>query len=215
MDYDILLHPKPKGIVIYIHDGGFFEGDKSDLRTIKFVNVIHSNGYTVVNANYRLEKYPNPVIDIKNIITYFSKKTDNLIVAGESVGAYLALLSNLMLQYEKNIFANKLILISSLTNLYSNLVTSDMRNLINKFNSKDNNLACPTYYIKHYDLKLKSKVEFIHSKEDFININMIKETVKLIPNSDLHIAKNFVHNNGILDHGISDPDICDMLSSLL
>tara|TARA_B110000503_G_scaffold95034_1_gene143093 strand:- start:10329 stop:10973 length:645 start_codon:yes stop_codon:yes gene_type:complete len=211
-DIETITNSMPVGIAVYIHDGGFFEGDKSETRNQKFVKVINEKGYTVINANHRLEEYPTPVEDILNIITYYRDKTDNLLVIGESSGGYLGLIASLIMQVKNNKSANKIICISTLPNFYSNLVTNNVSTVISKFNKENNKLACPTYYINTHNIKLQSSIEFIHSNNDFIDINIVKNFIKNNTNSCLHIVDSVATNN---PHGISDDDICNIIARVL
>lgn len=211
LDIDYRIHSQPKGIVIYIHDGGWFEGDKNDPRNLHFIEAIYSKGYSVVNANHRLEEFPNPVNDIMNVINYFVKLTDNLIVIGESSGGHLSLLSNLILEKEGKPSAKRIICISTPVDLYSPSLKKDAIEVISKFNQSNCKLACPTYFLKKHNLKLKSTVDFIHSENDFIPIETIKNIVKLLPNSNLYISNSITTN----PHSISDEDIIVNISNIL
>lgn len=85
-------------IVIYIHGGGFVSGDKS--HTKQYCMTLAKEGYTVFSLNYRLApQFTNPVqiADIMMAISWIEKNCaeycgdgENIVIAGDSAGAYLA-----------------------------------------------------------------------------------------------------------------------------
>ncbi len=90
--------------VVIIHGGGWTEGDKSEMNFVADSLKKRLPGYAFINVNYRLASdnttnlFPTQEDDIKTAIDfYLSKSSDykvskDLIVAGASAGAHLALL---------------------------------------------------------------------------------------------------------------------------
>lgn len=90
--------------VVFIHGGGWVEGDKSDMTP--FVDTLRKlmPGYAVVNVNYRLaynnsvNLFPTQENDVKNAIeNYLShaeeyQVSDDLVLLGASAGGHLAML---------------------------------------------------------------------------------------------------------------------------
>ncbi|WP_324609669.1 ROK family protein [Floricoccus tropicus] len=89
-------HPLPT--IVNIHGGGYFYGSKE----IYLFYSMHlaSQGFTVINFNYRLApetKYPAPLEDINSMMNWlldnnqnYNIDMDNLFVVGDSAGAQLA-----------------------------------------------------------------------------------------------------------------------------
>lgn len=86
-------------LIIHFHGGGLVEGDKGD--TYEFVKHLVNKGYGVATANYSLlpdHKYPSFILDaadaVKYVKDYVSKlaKIKELIISGQSAGAYLTLM---------------------------------------------------------------------------------------------------------------------------
>jgi len=90
--------------VIFIHGGGWVEGDKSDMNP--YVDTLRKlmPGYAVVNMNYRLaynnsvNLFPTQENDVKSAIDYYLshadeyKVSDDLVLLGASAGGHLAML---------------------------------------------------------------------------------------------------------------------------
>ena len=91
----------PFPVIIFIHGGAFWGGDKQDTQCIYLMNGIRK-GYAVVSVNHRLSmeaKYPEPVYDVKAAIRYLRANAakycldpKRFAVAGNSAGAYFAAL---------------------------------------------------------------------------------------------------------------------------
>lgn len=93
--------------IVSIHGGGFFYGDKERYRF--YTMFLATQGFTVVNVNYRLaptHRYPAPLEDINQVMnwlvihapTYFVD-LDHLFLLGDSAGGqlveqYAAIISN-------------------------------------------------------------------------------------------------------------------------
>ena len=101
---DIYLPDEGEGpfpVIIFIHGGAFWGGDKQDTQCIYLMNGIR-RGYAVVSVNHRLSmeaKYPEPVYDVKAAIRYLRANAakycldpKRFAVAGNSAGAYFAAL---------------------------------------------------------------------------------------------------------------------------
>ncbi len=90
--------------VVFIHGGGWVEGDKSDMNP--YVDTLRKlmPGFAVVNLNYRLaynnsvNLFPTQENDVKSAIEYFLnraeeyKVSDELVLLGASAGGHLAML---------------------------------------------------------------------------------------------------------------------------
>jgi acetyl esterase/lipase len=83
--------------LIHIHGGGFFYGDKELYRF--YTMFLASQGYTVINFNYRLaptNQYPAPLEDINNLMHWLVDHAadyyidlSNLFLLGDSAGGQL------------------------------------------------------------------------------------------------------------------------------
>jgi acetyl esterase/lipase len=102
----------PRPVIVWIHPGGFIEGDKSGnagaafaLARVNMISVVMpmlERGYSVVSVNYRLSEeavFPASVYDIKAAIRWIKANADtyyfdpNRVVAwGSSSGGYYAAL---------------------------------------------------------------------------------------------------------------------------
>ena len=90
--------------VVFIHGGGWVEGDKSEMKP--YVDTLRKlmPGFAVVNLNYRLAYnnsvniFPAQENDVKNAIEYYLsradeyKVSDDLVLLGASAGGHLAML---------------------------------------------------------------------------------------------------------------------------
>lgn len=99
----VIHNPSP--VVVYIHGGSWFSGDKSIPHNLEpVINQVRESGYTVISIEYRLVndkvKYPIPVTDTKDSLRWIYKNADkfnldlsNIGIIGVSAGAHLAMLS--------------------------------------------------------------------------------------------------------------------------
>lgn len=90
--------------VVFIHGGGWVEGDKSEMN--QYVDTLRKlmPGYAVVNMNYRLaynnsvNVFPTQENDVKSAIEYYLTHaeeymvSDDLVLLGASAGGHLAML---------------------------------------------------------------------------------------------------------------------------
>ncbi len=90
--------------VVFIHGGGWVEGDKSEMKP--YVDTLRKlmPGYAVVNMNYRLawnnsvNIFPAQENDVKSAIEYYLNNaeeymvSDDLVLLGASAGGHLAML---------------------------------------------------------------------------------------------------------------------------
>lgn len=90
--------------VVFIHGGGWVEGDKSEMNP--YVDTLRKllPGYAVVNMNYRLaynssvNLFPTQENDVKSAIEFFLshadeyRVSDDLVLLGASAGGHLAML---------------------------------------------------------------------------------------------------------------------------
>ncbi len=99
---DIYLPDEGEGpfpVIIFMHGGAFWGGDKQDTQNIYFMNGIR-RGYAVANLNYRLSneaKFPLSVHDVKAAVRFLRANAaeycldpGRFAVAGDSAGAYYA-----------------------------------------------------------------------------------------------------------------------------
>lgn len=92
-------------VLVYVHGGGFTEGQKSDLTLDLRRDIVDSLldlGYTIVSVEYRLLNSSNHfdvnIVDVKDAVRYlysvadeYNLDTDNVGIWGNGTGAYLAL----------------------------------------------------------------------------------------------------------------------------
>jgi len=93
---------KPYPLIIWLHPGGFFEGDKDDIYLKRMIRPILTRGYALVSINYRLSdeaKFPALVYDIKAAVrwaranaTKYSFNVEKIAAWGASAGGMLAAL---------------------------------------------------------------------------------------------------------------------------
>ena len=90
--------------VVFIHGGGWVEGDKSEMNP--YVDTLRKlmPGYAIVNINYRLaynnsvDLFPTQENDVKSAIEYYLSHaeeymvSDDLVLLGASAGGHLAML---------------------------------------------------------------------------------------------------------------------------
>lgn len=94
----------PFPLVVFIHGGGWFGGDKADGQEAAWVT-LRSQGYAVASINYRLAaeaSYPAGVLDCKTAIRFLKANkdryhidSDRVAVTGDSAGGHYALLTAL------------------------------------------------------------------------------------------------------------------------
>ncbi|QBR90783.1 alpha/beta hydrolase [Microbacterium wangchenii] len=95
---------RPSPVVLYLHGGGYFGGDKR-WESLALMYRLALSGWVVVSANYQLRPrvgYPEHVIDVKRAIAWVHRNSDrygldpsSLVVCGSSAGAHLALIAAL------------------------------------------------------------------------------------------------------------------------
>lgn len=88
----------PQPVIVNIHGGGWVYGNK-EIYQFYCMNLAQ-RGFAVVNFNYRLApevKYPAPLEDINNVMTFIKKNADtyyldtnNVFVVGDSAGGQMA-----------------------------------------------------------------------------------------------------------------------------
>ncbi len=103
-----LYHPPVQGsdaVMVYIHGGGWIDGDKSEFLQVKTILESEFPGYAFVSLNYRLYDFAtgrNGISeqekDIINAFKYIESKlsawniSDDFVISGASAGGHLALL---------------------------------------------------------------------------------------------------------------------------
>jgi acetyl esterase/lipase len=99
---DIYLPDEGEGpfpVIVFIHGGAFWGGDKRDFQCTYLMDGIR-RGYAVVNVNHRLShiaKFPQPVFDVKAAIRFLRGNAEKycldksrFAVGGDSAGSYFA-----------------------------------------------------------------------------------------------------------------------------
>ena len=95
--------------VIFIHGGGFVEGDKAQDNIKEIGYEFIKNGYAFASVNYRMyptAKYPDYIIDACNAIKYLNEKIslykglNQFILSGQSAGAYTTLMIMLSKEFK-------------------------------------------------------------------------------------------------------------------
>ncbi len=84
--------------IIWVHGGAFTAGSKDDIAG--YLKVLAAKNFTVVGVKYSLapaRKYPTPVLQVNNALTYLNKNAadlhvdaSKLFLAGDSAGAHIA-----------------------------------------------------------------------------------------------------------------------------
>jgi acetyl esterase/lipase len=95
---------KPKPVLLYIHGGGWIDGEK-ETRALGQLPYV-SRGWILVNVDYRLSrqaKAPAAITDCRNALNWvydnankFEMDTNKIVVSGESAGGHLALMTGLL-----------------------------------------------------------------------------------------------------------------------
>lgn len=104
-------HPDPAPLVIFVHGGGWNQGDKSAFderaggKMVAIVDFLRANGYAVAGVNYRLSDeatWPAPLHDLKAATRHlrayagaYGIDPARFAVAGESAGGQLAMMLGL------------------------------------------------------------------------------------------------------------------------
>jgi acetyl esterase/lipase len=106
--YMLAKRPKPCPVIMWMHPGGFEEGDKDGsavaplaiINIIKLVQPMLERGYAVVSINYRLSHeaiFPALIYDVKAAIRWIKANAakyifhpDRVVAWGSSAGGYLA-----------------------------------------------------------------------------------------------------------------------------
>lgn len=87
--------------IIYFHGGGLCSGDKTDPQYLNIAEQFVNNGYCFVSVNYSLypaAKFPIYICDCANAIKYVFNNvktwggSEDIYVAGQSAGAWIALM---------------------------------------------------------------------------------------------------------------------------
>jgi acetyl esterase/lipase len=102
--YRPLVASKCCPVFIHFHGGSFRSGSKNrEARPLLYD--LAGRGWLCVSANYRLgaqERFPNNLIDVKSVLawvhqhgSHYGADPDRIVIAGSSVGAYLATMAAL------------------------------------------------------------------------------------------------------------------------
>lgn len=102
--FDLYLPETGEGpfpLVMFIHGGGWFAGDKADGQESAWIT-LREKGYAVASINYRLSgeaPHPSGIIDCKTALRYFKAHADeyhidakHVAVSGDSSGGHYALM---------------------------------------------------------------------------------------------------------------------------
>lgn len=91
-------------VVLFIHGGGWKEGDKTNFDALNAYGLLTGNGYAVVNMNYRLVtdqafEHPTQLEDIDSVMAFIARKqsdwgvdANRVCMLGGSAGGHLSLL---------------------------------------------------------------------------------------------------------------------------
>lgn len=92
----------PWPVVLFLHGGGWRDGDKSQLNSSEVAKLLNPLGYVVASANYRLypdARFPAMIEDVKCAVRFmranaakYSLNTDHIVAWGVSAGGHLAAL---------------------------------------------------------------------------------------------------------------------------
>src|SRR2546428_6959537 len=99
-------------VIIFLYGGAWSNGDK--LEYIPFLTYFSTQGFAVVNMNYRLakdstDKFPTQLEDIRNVISFILSKASEYTIStkiglsGHSAGAHLALLYSYAYNQDKRV----------------------------------------------------------------------------------------------------------------
>ncbi len=106
--YMLTKRRKPSPVILWMHPGGFYEGDKDGsaiaplaiVNMIKLVQPMLQRGYAAVSVNYRLSHeavFPAVIHDVKAAVRWiranaakYNFHSDNVAAWGSSAGGYLA-----------------------------------------------------------------------------------------------------------------------------
>jgi acetyl esterase/lipase len=79
---------EPAPLVVYIHAGGFVNGDKQDIADYAEFGELLSKGYAIASLNYRLGlPFPAAVEDVKAGVRYLRTNAGRLGLAPDRIGA--------------------------------------------------------------------------------------------------------------------------------
>jgi acetyl esterase/lipase len=92
----------PWPVVLFLHGGGWRDGDKSQLNSTQVAQLLNPLGYVVASANYRLypdARFPAMIEDAKCAVRFmranadkYKLNTDRIVAWGASAGGHLAAL---------------------------------------------------------------------------------------------------------------------------
>lgn len=95
--------------IVYFHGGGLEGGDKADRAYVEMAEKFADRGYGFASANYRLYgrggRYPNYLEDCAEAAAYVKRnvRTGKLLIAGQSAGAWIALMLCLNEEFLKGV----------------------------------------------------------------------------------------------------------------
>lgn len=148
--------------IIYVHGGGWYDGDKTIVDQLGSVEHMIKSGYAVASINYRLapaNPYPAPVNDVKAAVIYlrqnggnYNLNTKNIGLMGSSAGANLAAMAVLTSQNPQEKI-QALVLIAPPVDLAASNWSKTLRDCINKYLGGQNpEVASPIDNILSADL---------------------------------------------------------------
>lgn len=211
-------------VVVFIHGGGWYSGDKSDWN-LPQIKCFAQRHYVSISMNYRLTPevtHPQHIQDVAQAIKWIEQHikkyggdSSNLILIGHSAGAHLAALAVTNQKYLKQASANiqhiKVVYLldagaylnmdtligenPSISTLVQNAIgTTQLKYDFTPYNFISKNKYYPKFYLIHSDNPYRSQANALFKKE---------------------LDKNNIYNEEYTLTGYSHSDILKMFPSYL
>lgn len=228
----VIHNPSP--VVVYVHGGSWFSGDKSIPHNLEpVINQVRESGYTVISIEYRLVndkiKYPLPVVDTKDALRWIYKNgdkynldTSNIGLIGVSAGAHLAMLSAYS---SNNEFAGSeelanypskvryVVDFSGPTTFYgmdNEIVNTSVVNLMGSF-AKDNEKLKEASPINYINSNFPPTLIVHGSKDEIVPLKQSQEFYTKAKSSGAKVEMIIVDKG---DHNMSGASAMDILNTL-
>lgn len=169
-----------KPVLMYIHGGGWVDGEKET----RFLGLLPflAKKWTVVNINYRLTKHakaPAAIVDCRKALDWIYKNADvfhfdttQIVVAGESAGGHLALMTGLLEKGDR-VCGDKYVVetnqrVMAIINWYgvTDMVVLDMSEYVWMDQAVDWDIAGPSLSPVYYLEKNSPPIITIHGSDD-------------------------------------------------